>query len=146
MKRILVLTLRALFLRCPNCGGGGLLRSWFHLKAHCPRCGLALERHEGEDYFLGGMMFNIVLSELVWAAGMLAWLMITWPDVPWTLLEWVGIPAMALMPFLFYPVSKTVWLAFDLMFRPATKDEFAASRQRQDAAHHIHDRDVPVHG
>jgi hypothetical protein len=72
--------------------------------------------------------------------------MVTWPDVPWTLLEWIGIPAMAVMPFLFYPVSKTVWLAFDLMFRPATEDELAGGRQRLGAADHAYDPDVPVHG
>ena len=38
---------RALLLKCPHCGGGGIFESFFKLKAHCPTCGLRLERGEG---------------------------------------------------------------------------------------------------
>jgi uncharacterized protein (DUF983 family) len=93
------------------------------MKSRCPRCHLPLERNEGEDYFLGGMMFNIVLAELIYGVGMVIWLLATWPTPPWTLIEYVGIPFMIAAPFLCYPLSKTVWLAFDLIFRPATADE-----------------------
>lgn len=131
MKRVLLLMLRALTLRCPNCGGGGLFASWFRMRSHCPACGLPLERNEGEDYFLGGMMFNIVLAEIVYIAGMVAWIIATWPAPPWDLIQYVGIPFMFAAPFLLYPVSKTVWLAFDLLFRPATPDEIGnAHRSR----------------
>ena len=44
MKRVVVLFARALILRCPNCGGGSLFRSWFKLKPSCPTCGLRLHR------------------------------------------------------------------------------------------------------
>jgi Na+-driven multidrug efflux pump len=37
------------------------LSSWFKLAPACPRCRLRLKRGES-DYFLGGMMFNIVLA------------------------------------------------------------------------------------
>lgn len=130
MRQMLRVMARGLTLRCANCGGGGLLASWFHLEHHCPHCGLQLERGEGEDYFLGGMMFNIVLSELVYAAIMIAWMMITWPNVPWDLLEYVGIPFMVIAPVLFYPVSKTVWLAFDVLFRPVRPEELSPSHPR----------------
>jgi hypothetical protein len=30
---------------------------------------------------------------------------------------------MVIAPLLFYPWSKTIWLAFDLMFRPAAAEE-----------------------
>lgn len=123
MKRILLLALRALALRCPHCGSGGLLVSWFRMKARCPGCNLPLERNEGEDYFIGGMMLNIVLAELVYAGVIFVWLLLTWPNPPWTLFQYVGIPLMAAAPFVLYPFSKTTWLAFDLMFRPATSDE-----------------------
>src|SRR5581483_11114840 len=125
MKRIATLFIRALALRCPHCGGGPLLDSWFRLKSHCPTCGLALERNEGEDYFLGGMMFNIVLAEVVYALAIVVWIIATWPTPPWTLIQYVGIPAMAAMPFLFYPLSKTIWLAFDLAFRPVEPGDLA---------------------
>lgn len=123
MPQALKRFLRALVLRCPNCGNGGVLRSWFHLRAHCPRCGLALERGEAEDYFTGGMMFNIVLVEIIFGLVLMVLVVATWPAVPWTLLQWLGIPLMALAPVLLYPVSKLVWLAWDLAFRPVRREE-----------------------
>ena len=123
--RIARLFLRALALRCPNCGGGGIFASWFHLREHCPHCGLALERQEASDHYLGGMMFNIVLAEVIYLAGMLIWIVATWPNPPWNLVEYLGIPFMVLAPIILYPLSRTIWLAFDLAFRPPRPEEFA---------------------
>jgi hypothetical protein len=41
--------------------------SWFRIRPRCPRCGLATERRE-EGYQVGAYMFNIVASELIFAA------------------------------------------------------------------------------
>lgn len=109
---------RALLLRCPNCGGPGILDSWFRLKQRCPHCGIHFEREE-QGYIVGGYMFNIVMAELVFAAIFVGTLLATWPTPPWTLLTWGGAALMILLPVLFYPFSKTLFLAFDLMFRPA---------------------------
>ena len=108
---------RALTLRCPHCGARGVLASWFKLAHACPRCRLRLERGES-DYFLGGMMFNIALAEGVFVILLIATLALTWPRVPWTLLEYGAPAAMILAPVVLYPFSKLVWLAFDLMLRP----------------------------
>lgn len=119
---------RGLTLRCPHCGSGGLLESWFKFKLRCDGCGLRLDRGE-EDFFLGGMMWNIVLAEgALLAAGLLVGLL-TWPDVPWMLLQWGGVALMALVPFLFYPLSLTVWLASDILIRPVTDEEMEWHRQ-----------------
>jgi hypothetical protein len=48
---------------------------------------------------------------------------LTWPTPPWNLLEYGGILLMILAPFAFFPFSKTLFLAFDLIFRPASHDE-----------------------
>ena len=53
-------------------------------------------------------------------------LVATWPDPPWTLLWIGGIALMIVAPFAFFPFSKTLFLAFDLVFRPAARDELAA--------------------
>jgi hypothetical protein len=50
-------------------------------------------------------------------------ILLTWPSPPWTLLEYGGIALMVIAPFVFFPFSKTLFLAFDLLFRPATPDE-----------------------
>ncbi len=77
-SRVLLLFWRAVRLKCPNCGGGPLFHCWVKPRAHCPSCGLLLER--GEDGY-------------------------------------------QVAPFVFFPFSKTLFLAFDLLFRPATTDE-----------------------
>ncbi|HEX5727667.1 MAG TPA: DUF983 domain-containing protein [Longimicrobiaceae bacterium] len=113
---------RAIRLRCPNCGGGPLLESWFRLRPRCPRCGLRTERGE-HDFFLGAMMFNLVISEGVLALVMVGVVIALWPDVPWRTLHYTGMALMVLAPVFFYPFSKTIWMAFDLLMRPVTPGE-----------------------
>jgi uncharacterized protein (DUF983 family) len=113
---------RALRLRCPNCGQGRVLSSWLRMRPRCPVCGLKLERGE-EGYQVGSYMFNIIAAELLFAAVFLGIVAATWPTPPWTWLEYGGIAMMVLAPLLFFPFSKTLFLAFDLVFRPAVRDE-----------------------
>lgn len=54
---------RALRRRCPRCGGRGIFRPYFNMKEHCPTCGLALDRGESEDYWLGAYAINLVVWE-----------------------------------------------------------------------------------
>ena len=123
--RVLVSLARALRLRCPSCGGGPLFQSWLRMVDRCPQCGLRTGRGE-EGYVVGAYMFNIIAAELIWGALFLALLWRTWPEPPWELLTWGGGALMIAMPFLCYPFSKTVFLAFDLLFRPPADTERAA--------------------
>jgi len=68
-------------------------------------------------------MFNIIASELAFAALFVGIVLVTWPSPPWGLLEYGGIALMVIAPFVFFPFSKTLFLAFDLVFRPAAHDE-----------------------
>lgn len=121
-SRILRLFWRAMRLRCPNCGGGPLFESWFKPRPRCPVCALRLERGE-EGYQVGSYMFNLIAAELIFAALFLAVVAATWPDPPWPALQIGGMILMVAAPFIFFPFSKTLFLAFDLLFRPATPDE-----------------------
>ena len=94
------------------------------MRARCPRCGLPMERGE-QGYQVGSYMFAIIAAELVFAAIFVAILVISWPDPPWDLLLYGGMILMVVVPLLFFPFSKTLFLAFDLTFRPATPDELA---------------------
>ena len=123
--------LRAMRLRCPVCGGGGLLRHWLKLKPRCPTCGLRLDRGE-HDFFLGSMMFNIAIAEGLLALAVVAVMIVTWPRVPWTLLEIGGPAMMVIAPFLFYPFSQTTWLAVDLLIRPLTVEELEWHRTSEE--------------
>ena len=113
---------RAVRLRCPHCGQGKPFVSWFRMRPRCPVCGLAFERGE-EGYQVGSYMFNIVAAELIFAAIFLGAVIATWPTPPWTLLEVGGIALMTVIPVLFFPFSKLLFLAFDLAFRPAAREE-----------------------
>lgn len=120
--RAIRLLARGIRLRCPHCGEGRLRESWLKLRAKCPECGLRTDRGE-EDFFNGGMMWNIVFSEgALLGMGLLVGIL-TWPDVPWTLMQWLGIALMAVVPILFYPFSLGFWLANDIWIRPVTGEE-----------------------
>ncbi|MGH7630616.1 MAG: DUF983 domain-containing protein [Gemmatimonadales bacterium] len=123
LHRIVTLTARALRLRCPHCGGGPLFSSWFRVRDRCPACHLRLERGE-HGYVVGAYMFNIIAAELLFGAIAAAVVVATWPSPPWTALQWGGAALMIAAPLACYPFSKTLFLAFDLMFRPAQPEEF----------------------
>ncbi len=122
-KSPMVLVWRALRLRCPNCGGGPLFKKWLQMQARCPVCRMRLERGE-EGYQVGAYMFNIVAAELFFAAVFLTTLAYRWPAPPWDLLLYGGMVMMVVTPVLFYPFSKDLFLAFDLIFRPPAPEDF----------------------
>lgn len=122
-RRALRLYARAARLRCPHCGGGPLLESWFRLR---PRCPLRTERGEA-DFFLGSMMFNLILAEGALALAIVVWLVAVWPAVPWAFPERGAVLLMAAAPFVFFPFSKTIWLASDELIRPVSAAELAPS-------------------
>jgi uncharacterized protein (DUF983 family) len=113
---------RAIRLRCPDCGGRGLFDRRFRLNRNCASCGLLLERGES-DYFLGAYLFNLIAVELMLAAVLGAIAIATWPDTPWTALQWGGVLLAAVLAVVCYPFAKSFWLAFDMWLRPVTAAE-----------------------
>jgi len=113
---------RALRLHCPNCGGGPVLQHWLKLRVRCGTCGIRLERGE-HDYFVGSLMFNYVITGTLLLVTLAVVLVAMWPDVPWTWFQYGGPVAMVAIPFAIFPFTKLLWLAFDLMLRPATPEE-----------------------
>src|SRR5688500_538353 len=107
MRRALLLLARALILRCPNCGSGALVRSWFRLELTCPSCGLRVEREGG--HFTGSMTINLVVAQTAWVAFLVVTLLTTWPNWPVAFLQWGSIAVMILVPIAFFPFSKTLW-------------------------------------
>jgi uncharacterized protein (DUF983 family) len=127
MGRALLRFARALRRRCPHCGAGPVTAGWVKLRSACPSCRLRLDRGE-PDYFLGAIVFNMAFAEGLLAIGLVAVLALTWPTPPWNAFYYVGIPGLILAPIVFYPYSKLLWLAFDLIFRPLRPEDFEASR------------------
>ncbi|MGE0354774.1 MAG: DUF983 domain-containing protein [Gemmatimonadales bacterium] len=117
LPRRRTMLLRGLVRRCPACGEGGMFHHWFKIKASCPACGLASNR--GEDgYSLGALWFNLLMAEAVSVGLFLTTLALTWPTPPWGVLQYTAPIEAAIMPLLFFPFARTLFLAFDLCFRP----------------------------
>ena len=114
---------RAVRLRCPNCGGRPIFVTWSRLVPNCPVCGLGLERGE-QGYWLGAYFFNLMAMETVFSIWVVAFLLWTWPTPPWGFLQGSTIVLMLVVPFAFFPYSKTLFLAFDLLVRPPTEEDF----------------------
>ena len=118
----------ALRLRCPNCGGGPVRSSYLKRLPGCPVCGIRLDRGE-HDYFIGAYTLNLIVAELIVAAGLIAVLAATWPNPPWDWIQFGGVPLVLLVPLATYPFTELLWLAFDLVFRPVTPAEMAWHRE-----------------
>lgn len=103
---------RGLLKRCPRCGRGRLFTRWFDLPPRCPRCGLSFDR--GDGFWLGSMAINLAVTELVFGVFALAVMVAAWPNVPWALLTILAVVLNAVVPVVFYPWAKTIFLAVDL--------------------------------
>ncbi len=114
---------RALLLRCPRCGGGNLLQSWFALKQHCPHCDLVLDRGETADYWLGAFTINFIVAEFTAVIISVIFVLATLPEVPWNWVGVVAVTAAIILPLLFFPFSRTLWLALDLSVRPKLRGD-----------------------
>jgi len=112
---------RGLLRRCPNCGRGHIFHQWLRMSERCPQCGLYFEREEG--YWTGAVAINTVSTELIFIA-VTAFLVIwTWPDVPMAPILTAAIALNIVVPLIFYPISKTLWVAIDLMLHPLEERE-----------------------
>lgn len=119
---------RGLRRRCPVCGGGGLFTGWMAMRPSCPTCGYRFERRGSDAFFLGAMLINFATTEGVLGLMLLASFVLTLPDPPLLLLCAIAVPLMVAAPIAFYPFSKTIWAAFDLMIKPAGPGDYEAAR------------------
>jgi uncharacterized protein (DUF983 family) len=97
--------------KCARCGQGKLFRHWFQMVATCPYCRLEFEREPG--YWVGAIAMNTAVVGFLFVVVLIAFSAATVPDIPWVTLLLIEVPLMAIAPVLFYPFSKTIWVAVD---------------------------------
>ena len=79
----------------------------------CPRCGFRLD--QGDGAFLGAMALNYGVAGSLFIGILIVWVAMTAPDVPVLPLLFVSLGVTAAAILLFYPFSKTLWAAIDVM-------------------------------
>jgi uncharacterized protein (DUF983 family) len=112
-----------------------LFRRWFSMLPACPGCGLVFRRAPG--HWLGSWFLNVLLVQAVLVVGISLLVAATWP----ARLSWPGltlIVAMAIgIPLAFFPFSRTLWTALDLIMRPLDfHDGVAPGVELEQAEHH----------
>ncbi len=103
--------LRGFTRRCPRCGSGKIFRHWTSIVDDCPRCGLHFERESG--YWAGALAINFVCVFGLMLVIMGLVLAFTLPDVNVALTLGLMLPVALLGPVVWYPFSKTIWMAID---------------------------------
>ena len=88
------------------------------MRDRCPTCGLALERGESSEFWIGAYVFNLVAGEVIAIGVPIIWMIASAPHQPWTSIEVTALVLAVALPFMFFPFSRTLWLAWDLSFRP----------------------------
>lgn len=111
----------ALRLRCPLCGHRPITHKFGELVEQCPGCGYAFEKEEG--YWVGALIVNMAMVIVSFAVAFALGLALTWPDVPWTVLTIACMVVVGIVPIVFYPLSKTIWIWVDLTIHPYTDQE-----------------------
>ncbi len=123
--------LRGAAKRCAVCGGGRLFSGWFTMAERCPSCGYHFEREEG--FFLGAYVMNLAIAQaLVILLAVVPAIVLLDSDADvtlWPVLA-AGVAAAVLAPLFFYPWSKTLWLAIELIMRPLDEIEPEDARTR----------------
>lgn len=109
--------------RCPRCGSRGVFATWFRLAECCPSCHLKLEREN--DFFLGGYVINLAATEVLLGLALVVFVMRTSsdPDTPLLPVVLVGLAISLVLPLVFFPFSRTIWMAIDLAMRPVPREE-----------------------
>jgi uncharacterized protein (DUF983 family) len=111
-------------LRCPHCGQGAVLKWDGSVLARCSSCHFRYQRGDS-NYFFGAMFFGVMLGELLFAITFGIWVISSWPDVPWKVLQWVlPIGVLGTAP-LFIPFSKVAFLSVDVFVRPVVPVELS---------------------
>jgi len=105
---------RGLRRSCPICGNRKIFSTYFKLKESCPRCAYVFSREDG--YWVGAIIMNTAVTEGLFLLLFIVSIIAMAPDIDWMVLLAIGVATNLVFPVIFYPFSKTIWMAFDLVF------------------------------
>ena len=111
---------RGVLRRCAACGGGDLFIGWFRMRDRCPGCGYVFAREDG--FSLGAVLMNFAVTEALLAlVGIIPLIVVlaSNPDADVLPVSLAAASAVMLGPMAFAPFSRTLWVALELIFRPA---------------------------
>ncbi len=102
-----VLFYRAIARKCPNCGRGKVLKSYFHMNSQCSSCGSVFWKNEGE--WTGPMLIDFIFAL---AASLYTWAALVYFDCSLTSQLAVTGTIAALGGILVMPWSRSLWTMF----------------------------------
>jgi uncharacterized protein (DUF983 family) len=119
-----VLVRRGLAKRCPVCGQGHLFRHWVAMADDCPHCGLHFRRAPGQ--WLGSWFLNLCVAQTAIVLVLIIGVALTYPTPPMALVGGLGTFVAVFVPVAFFPFSRTLWTALDLIMEPLELDDGVA--------------------
>jgi uncharacterized protein (DUF983 family) len=124
-----LMVLRGFRRRCPRCGSKGLFTGWLKMVDDCPGCSYHFEREEG--FFLGALVMNVILTELFMIGLLIVGFVTTLPDPPVARLAIGGTILTLVAPTFFYPFTKTIWTAVDMIMTKSMGDAYGESGRQK---------------
>jgi hypothetical protein len=84
------------------------------LKEACPKCAYNFSREDG--YWVGAIIMNTAVTFALFLLLFIVSIIVMAPDIDWMVLLVIGVATILIFPVFFYPFSKTIWMAFDLVY------------------------------
>lgn len=112
---------RGLTGRCAVCGKVRVRPAWLSVTPDCPRCNFKLERKDG--HFVGAVGINTIVTFGFVLIAVIVGTAVTAPDIPAGRLSLIIVPLAVAVSIGFYPISKLLWSAIDVMMVPIEPGE-----------------------
>jgi len=94
------------------------------MRPTCRRCGYRFHRAPGQ--WLGSWFLNVIVVQSVVVIVLVAVAGLSWPHTPASLLIGAVLLGAIITPLVFFPFSRTIWIAIDLVMKPLEFDDDVA--------------------